>query len=66
MDKEHTKFITPDEVKAKDKKNSMNTLLSKDIREDMDAITFRKLMNAANPENQLQDLTYNLINSAIE
>ena len=44
----------------------MNTLLSKDIREDMDAITFRKLMNAANPENQLQDLTYNLINSAIE
>jgi hypothetical protein len=29
----------------------MNILLNKDIREDMDALTFRKLMNAANPEN---------------
>lgn len=44
----------------------MKLLLHGDCKEDMDAFTFRKLLNATNPENQLVDLTFNLINTAIE
>jgi len=43
----------------------MQMLMYGDIREDIDAVTFRKLMNTSNTENFLVDLTFQLINTAI-
>ena len=43
----------------------MQMLMYGDIRNDIDAVAFRKLMNNSNPENFLVDLTFSLINTAI-
>lgn len=37
-----------------------------DLRNEIDAFTFKKLMNSSNPDNYLVDLTFGLINIAIE
>lgn len=51
---------------AKRLKDNMKLLMYGDVRNEIDASSFRKLMNPANPENYLVDLTFNLINTAIE
>jgi hypothetical protein len=44
----------------------MHMLMYGDIRSDIDAVAFRKLMNTNNPDNFVVDLTFGLINLAIE
>ena len=52
--------------RTKKNKQTMQLLLYGDLRTEVDAVTFRKLMNSSNPDNFLVDLTYGLINIAIE
>jgi hypothetical protein len=44
----------------------MQTLMYGDVREEIDAVTFRKMMDPDNKKGYLNDLTFNLINVAIE
>lgn len=52
--------------RIKQHKDTLHMLMYGDLRNEMDAVTFRKLMNSSNPDNYLVDLTFGLINIAIE
>lgn len=47
-------------------KETMNKLMHSDVRQEFSATDFRKIMDPENKDNFLVDLTFNLINVAIE
>jgi hypothetical protein len=62
---ETLKWHEEQKAKAKRIRENMHILMYGDVRTDMDALMFRRLMHPLNPEGYLTDLTFNFINVAI-